>query len=108
MNGGEAESIRNLGEIVMVFPYHLLGQIYLHSGKVLNCTVAASGPEKFLKLGAAYGIASAELFDGQGFTDVKLHIFLYLSKKFSVGFLFDGLHDSGIDGLVWTGHITAD
>ena len=108
MNGGESQSICYLGKIVMIFPYHLFSKIHLHSGKVFNGTVAASGSEKLLELGAAYRVTSAELFDGQGFADMKFHIFLYLGEKFSIGFLFDRFHDSGIDGLVRPDHIAAD
>ena len=108
MNGGEAKSICYLGKIIMVFPDHLFGKIHLHSGKVFNGTVAASGSEELLELGAAYGVASAELLDGQGFADMKFHVFLYLGEKFPISFLLDRLHDSGIDGLVGTDHIAAD
>ena len=66
-----------LGEIIMVFTDHLLGQIHLHPGEIFNSAVAASAPEQLLELGAAYGIAPAQLFDGQGLIDMGLHIFQY-------------------------------
>ena len=108
MNGTEPQRICDLGKIVMILPYHLLDQIDLHSGKVFDSAIAASGPEEFLELGAAYGIASAKLLDGQGFADVEFHIFQYLGEKFSIGLLLDGLYDDRIDGLVGPDHIAAD
>ena len=108
MDGGEAEGVGDLGKIVMVFPDHLLGQIHFHPGEIFDGAVAGSGSEQFLELRAADGIASAELFDGQRLADMGLHIFLHLREEFAVGFLFDGLYDVRVEGLVGSYHITAD
>ena len=98
MDGGEAERVCDLGEIIMVFTDHLLGQIHLHPGEIFNSAVAASAPEQLLELGAAYGITPAQLFDGQGLIDMGLHIFQYLREKFAVCLLFDGFDDGRMGG----------
>lgn len=108
MDGGEAEGIGNLGEIIMVFPDHLFGQIHFHSGEIFNGTVAASGTEQFLELGAANGITPAELLDGQCLADMGFHILLYLREKLSVSFLLDRFYDGRIDGLVGSYHVAPD
>ena len=107
MDGGKSKGICDLRKVVMVFPDHLPGQIHFHPGEIFDGTIAAPGPEQLLKLGAAYGIASAELLDGQILVDMGLHIFQNLREELSVRLLLDGFDDGRIDRC-GADHVPAD